>query len=533
MFKKAIVLKVFNTNENYNIAKIRKIIKELGLLKYESIPDFNNIDEVSAVLTNILPKTLLCLTLDSSDERKVLLCNPMSSSHIQTPVKVGELIWYFKDTTFNDVETNNLGFLSIKHYWHSRVSSNISNENPTGTPVTSQELDLFSNFSQIDIHFDNLLDINGQQYLSNFDTKSYFSDSLLLQDGHNNIISLNKKENTGKINIISGTNLEIDDIEESRLNDHASVISINEYSSLDELMFINYFEDSLFLTCDKSQNFVVNNNKNTLKTYEKDILLKLKESNAIENISNNISKNIENNLKPNITIKSEDIYIVSSVQETSEHETYFEDEDDSARYIDSSGKIEIVRSSNQNFNSKITIDEMNDIKLDGDTIYVGNFVRNLVKKNIIDDETLNNPGFNPTTFIETLTDFTNIDNMCGKGDGVILGYEKSLSEPLVLGNTLISLLKDMIDLTNTVIDQNKSLIKEIKSMSDEYINHTHPPIPTAAGPQPVNVSLNVSTHTGFGSKADNFDKKLTETKDRFININQNLKYTLSRFSKTS
>lgn len=534
MFKKAIVLKVFGTNENYSVATVRKIIDEFGLENYECIPDFNDIDITLNIFSNILPKSVLCLTLNSDEERKVLICNPMSSSHLQIPVKVGELIWYFKDTTFSDDEIKNQGFLSINHYWHSRVSSNINNENASLTAIAQQELDVFSNVSQIDIDFNRLLAVNGIDTSEFIQTQTLYSDSLIFQDGNNNIISLNKNIDTAKINIISGFNLETNDIDTSLINDFSSAISLNESSTLNELMSINNFEDSLFLSFDKNQKFITNNNKNTLKTYEKDILTKLRESNTIENITNIVKKN-DDKQKPNIVIKSEDINIISSLNDSEAFLEGFGDEDDDLFYPASNGKIELVRigSINNNFNSKITIDEKNDIKIDGETIYIGNFIRNLANKNIISDDLLSSSDFDPSTFIENLTDFNVINDMCGKGDGVVLGYEKSLSEPLVLGNTLIAMLKDMIDLTNTVIDQNKSLIKEIKSMSDEYVNHTHPPVPTQIGPQPVNASLNVASHSGFGSKADNFDKKLTETKDRLNNINQNLKYALSRFSKTS
>lgn len=536
MFKKAIVLKVFQTNENYNISTIRKIINELGLENYECIPDFNDVDETIEVLDNILPKSVLCLTLNSNEERKVLICNPMSSSHLQTPIRVGELIWYFKDTTFTDDEVSNLGFLSITHYWHSRISSNINNESSSLTSITQQELDLFSNISQIDINFDNLLNINGVDAYSFEESKTQYNDSLLFQDGNNNIISLNKNIDSSKISIISGLNLEIDDIDTALLNDFSSAISLSSYSSTEDLILINNFEDTLFLKFDKDKNFTLDNNKSKLKSYEDNILSKLRESNSIENNTNIIENNNEYT-RSNIIIKSEDINIVSGSNDFEEIHDFFNDEDDEINYQTNNGKIEITRIGNtdQKFNSKILIDEMNDIKIDGETIYVGNFFRNLVSKNIVSDELRFKSDFNPSTYIDTLNedDLNTINDMCGKGNGVILGYEKNLTEPLVLGNTLVTLLKDMIDLTSEVIEQNKNLVKEIKSMSDEYASHTHPPIPTQAGPQPVNASLNISAHDGFGAKADNIDKSLKTTQERLKVVNKNLKYTLSRFSKTS
>lgn len=541
MFKKAIVLKVFQTNENYNIATLRKIINELGLENYECIPDFNDVDETIEVLDNILPKSVLCLTLNSNEERKVLICNPMSSSHLQTPIRVGELIWYFKDTTFTDNEVSNLGFLSITHYWHSRISSNINNESASLTYITQQDLNLFSKVSQIDIDLDNLLDINNVYMFDIDETKTLYNDSFLLQDGNGSVISLNKNSvNSSKISIVSGFDLEIDDIDNSLLNNFSSAISLNSSSSIDELILYENFEDSLFLKIDKDKRFILDSNKSMLKSYEKDILTKLRLSNTTENITNTtenitIASSYEN-IRPNIVIKSEDINIISGPNGAREiNERVSSDEEDNINNKVNNGKIEIIRlgDTDQSFNSKISIDEMNDVKIDGETIYIGNFFRNLVNKNIISDELISKNGLDPLTYIDTLKDFNAINDMCGKGDGVILGYEKNLTEPLVLGNTLVTLLKDMINLTNDVIEQNKILVKEIKSMSDEYVNHTHPPIPTQAGPQSVKASLNVSTHTKFGEKADSIDKSFDTTQKRLKAVNKNLKYTLSRFSKTS
>lgn len=525
MFKKAIVLKVFKANETYALANIKKIISELDLDQYETIPNLDDYDFANTLISRIIPKTIICLSLDANEERKVLLCNPMSSSHIQTPIKVGELIWYFKDTTFDDADLQDKGYLAINHYWHSRVSADINNENPGMSTISGEALNLFSDVSQIDLQFNQLLTLNKQPYTEINKPTTQFNNSLLIQDGNNNIIDMSMKDSTGNIKFISGYDSDVNShVSNESIQTYSSVISINESQKLFDVYSANNFESNVSLSIDAETLPVIDKDKTKYKSFEKDLLSNIKNTNRVENISNIVKK--ENDIrKPLIVIKSEDIVIASELDGTASVES-----DD----LENNGKIDIVRSSNKLFNSRITIDSSDNIRLDGETVYVGNFIRNLIHRNIITEEIINDEkGFNPVTYIESLDDMSQIDDMCGKGTGVILGYEKSLTEPLVLGNTLTTLLKDMINLTQAVIEQNKILVEEVKSMASEYSSHTHPPIATQAGPQPVTASLNVASHNSFNTKSSEIEQKLSETSARFNSVNENLKYVLSRFSKTS
>jgi len=105
--------------------------------------------------------------------------------------------------------------------------------------------------------------------------------------------------------------------------------------------------------------------------------------------------------------------------------------------------------------------------------------------------------------------------MHGKGSGVVLGYEENLSEPLVLGNTLVSILKEIIDNINKIskkVEVSQSNIEDIIL----WINLASPIIGVTA---PAFEKLNFSTTS---EEIENLEK-----------IKNNLSDILSRFSKTS
>jgi hypothetical protein len=164
--------------------------------------------------------------------------------------------------------------------------------------------------------------------------------------------------------------------------------------------------------------------------------------------------------------------------------------------------------------SFIKINNHGDIGIDGNTIYIGNFLKEVVKKNLMSEaEVLFSSEENP---IDALSK-EDLDSMHGTGEGVVLGYDQKLSEPLVLGNSLNVILKDMIELNITLID-------EIDKLSQSLQTHIHVGIPGSG------VSGPMQDPSAFITYSNQSKNSMNNSLDE---IRNNLKFILSRFSKTS
>lgn len=206
---------------------------------------------------------------------------------------------------------------------------------------------------------------------------------------------------------------------------------------------------------------------------------------------------------PSILIKSTDVVIAA-------REELIDSED---RAIDA-GSITIVKSSLDPINeSSINLDRKGNIHLSGKNISIGNFINELVVKDLINYDDI----FTSEEDVIDNIPKEKIDELCGKGESVIIGYDKKHSEPLVLGNSLVTVLKDLIEV-------NISLLDEVEKLSNALQIHTHIGIPISgiSGP-PQDISPYIE-YSNTGKSEINSDLE---------EIRGNLKLILSRFAKTS
>jgi hypothetical protein len=343
-----------------------------------------------------------------------------------------------------------------------------------------------------------------------------------------------------------------------------SMSQINLVKEVDDIFNNDITKNTIIL--DKLEkieesSYVSFDNENTLSTiiYENDNFLdQLIQNNKTQNKKNiTLDTTSDYRDKPNILLKSNDVRIISSHHDDN-NESVEDEESQSTSFTPSlGGEIRLIKQGNQiTKTSQVLLNKNNDIVLDGKTIYLGSFNRFMIDKNLISEsESLKNP----TDIFDNFNDEQKkeVKNLCGKGDGILLGYEKSLSEPLVLGNTLVVLLKDMIELTQLTIDQNKVLNDKVNSLAQEYSVHTHtvnavpnaiPVIPPApAPPAPIGFvgavppaalisvpTLESASHQTFSSTdAVTIDNDLSDIQAKLNDVKSNLKYVLSKFAKTT
>lgn len=204
---------------------------------------------------------------------------------------------------------------------------------------------------------------------------------------------------------------------------------------------------------------------------------------------------VKKNILPSIFIKSNNIRLVAREK--------FEN-----KSIDKSleeGSIRIVKQSNEPSNyAHISLESNGDIAVDGKSILLGNISKEYVRQGIAASHL-------------ALPDEEKLGEMHGNGYGVLIGYDETLSEPLVLGSTLEVMLKELIHI-------NISLVEEIKILTDDLKQHIHLGIPGSGVSGPPQVP---------GPYIDFSTTSQESIILRYENIQNNLREMLSRFAKTS
>ena len=160
------------------------------------------------------------------------------------------------------------------------------------------------------------------------------------------------------------------------------------------------------------------------------------EENTI-NFNNKESINLsdKNKVLPTIFLKTNNLRLIARKQTSNEfqhgHNNNTLDE----------GSIRLIKESN-NFNnySHLLLEDNGDILVDGKSIYIGNFNKELLRKDIIQDldKPLVRKNLNET---ELANLEKKIDKMKGNGSSVFIGYDPEYSEPLVLGESLKTIIK--------------------------------------------------------------------------------------------
>lgn len=259
------------------------------------------------------------------------------------------------------------------------------------------------------------------------------------------------------------------------LNNDASRLYITESDIIDSLDSSFYDTSSLLqlkmidLDKDKSPNEV-----------KKDYLVKNK-SIKIDNFSTNKIE-LSSSSVPSVFIKTNNVRIVARKKRSNIEKSLEE------------GSIRFIKESNEFYNtSHIMLESDGKVLIDGNCVMIGNFEKEAIRQN------------------------NDLSSMHGNGYGVLLGYDKTLSEPLVLGNSLEAILKEVLNI-------NIKLVEEIKTLTDDLQSHIHLGIPGSGVSGPPQVP---KPYTEFSSS------KQSEIIKRYADIQNGLKDILSRFAKTT
>jgi hypothetical protein len=563
MFKRAKVLRVFDKS-NYDQVSYSMLEDTLASLNIQlSIyPEYTDFAR-NELIKELIPNSLFCITQSTINTftNFAFVCYPMSSSNISLIAKPGEDIWYFEDETFEIEDI--VEYPQPRFYWHSKISGNIKSENQSHVETADSVSDLFT--KEINEKVDYLAVIGNyieKQTNASLNSRSrYFSNhnEMSIQGDDGNLIRLGpaSSENvSGSIDIVAGRNHYIFDgnnieniVDESKLlfKEDASRVFISEGGYFNNLISDVYIDVLSPITNIKDKNtddqasFKLDNSKNNILVYEEkeNFYNSIRNVNILENSSNLTLSNFKDDTKkPNITVKSSTINLVAKKDNSNNGEL---------EKLGYKNEIRLIRESDNISNSsQLLLDVNNNIIVDANTIYLGNFNRMLVDKNVINASELNKKDFSIDKISGKAKE--KIKEMAGLGENILIGYEKSLSEPLVLGNTLSILLKDMIELLQLSIDQNRKLNNKLNDLSKEYSSHEHPikslsvNIPATSPPGSPSVgtatgatdaSSNIAQHEKFISEAAGIDKNLNDIQTKLGDVKSNLKYMLSRFVKTS
>jgi hypothetical protein len=193
------------------------------------------------------------------------------------------------------------------------------------------------------------------------------------------------------------------------------------------------------------------------------------------------------------------------------------------------GSIRLVKEGDKFLNySHILMENDGNISIEGSAIKIGDFRKEFMKiNNIRTLEKYESLSENSSFKIDVNNDL--VKNMHGNGYGVLLGYEKSLSEPLVLGNTLIGVLSEVININvstlneiHAIADLQKSDNLAIKAFADLVQTGFN----TLGIPIPPLTFTSDANYTSVINKAGEEIQKLEKIKNNLTDI-------LSRFTKTS
>ena len=207
---------------------------------------------------------------------------------------------------------------------------------------------------------------------------------------------------------------------------------------------------------------------------------------------------------PSVLLKSNDIRIVSRKSSNKDENTSLP-----------AGSIRIIKEAEEfPEHSHICLEEDGQVAIDGKSILLGNFNK-VFERFLASSE-------------------KDVEKMHGSGDGVLIGYDPALSEPLVLGNTLESLIKELIHI-------NIDLVEQVKKLSEDITNHTHSGVmlgggitlPSSKNPATQASTINANNFANLPTGPKSGDQNHEVLTKRYENIQNNLYKMLSRFAKSS
>ena len=287
----------------------------------------------------------------------------------------------------------------------------------------------------------------------------------------------------------------------ANINKDASRLYISECDNIDNFSYYDTFwiTDHDTLLFDKESGFENNEDFIVEKGYLNDEVITRKNLASFPLDENNFSL-------PSILLKSNNIRVVSRKRHENEKDEKSLEE----------GSIRLIKESDSfSSYSHLCLENDGQVLVDGRSILLGNFKKEVVRQEILpEDEALTNLPEDNETFIP----------MHGNGNGLLIGYDENLAEPLVLGNSLESMLKELIHV-------NLYLLDELTKVSNNVLKHTHSGVtPGGAITQPANapptLAVVFDTDKFVGSESGNIET-------RYKNLRDNLVHMLSRFAKTT
>lgn len=567
MFKKAKVIFFLKNNSNDDTINVfRRLYEDNSIQKTQpqysanqsAVDDFN-------FYKNLPTGTILARPNESNSDT-AFFCLPMLSSHISLPVKPGEFIWVFEseDAFYPEGLIKTKPLLQIKHYWLSRIHGTLISEDVNYTDIQRDALITKKIRNRAAGNSDNNQNIN----LPSFDTASvlptnsssntnlgteslyktnagtikpkfvprYFPENneFLLQGSHNAAVSLKsvniKNKPMGAVDIVTGRMsipkdesdiVSFDNLTYVSSNGKKENIAIkmngsikNESGHPENFKSASYYladpgindiheKANFSYTYDASRVFLsekvnIDNTSFYNTTHLKSTSVLSDETNLVSIPSDKMSINEESKLEftnrktsnlkpgntvfgkahhvPSVLVKSNNIRIVARSE-------VIKDEGE----VLQAGSIRLIKQSKDYDNfACLNLEKNGDIVLNGRTIMLG--------------------------------DFRESTNSHGEGDGVLIGYNETISEPLVLGKTLESFLKE-------ILYSNIKIVEEMKILSDALKIHTHKGVMPGQG-----ISLEPLNTVPYEDYSDTESVALIE---RYTNIQDNLFRLLSRFAKTS
>jgi len=276
---------------------------------------------------------------------------------------------------------------------------------------------------------------------------------------------------------------------EANFENDASRIYLSEFDQVDNFLYYDtsFVENQIFPIQEEESKFEISEEKDYLN-----------DTTITFSNFNNESLSLQNKLLPTVLVKSNNIRIISRKQKESEFSKINLEE----------GSIRLIKESNNFLNySHVNLESNGNVLIDGNSILVGNFQKELLKNKIIESEDV---------FL-TRDDIQKLESLRGNGTGVILGYNPDFSEPLVLGETLKAIISELINLNITMAD-------EMKLIAEALQTHIHIGIPgsgVSGIPQKPTPFIDYST-TSHNDLVTKYGK-----------IKNNLKDMLSKFAKSS
>ena len=292
----------------------------------------------------------------------------------------------------------------------------------------------------------------------------------------------------------------------SSLENDASRIYITEFDEVDNFLYCDMswfdFQDNIIF--DMLNKSYIKKNTAKIKNYlpeEKNIIR--------DNLSTTLLKK-NNYMLPSILLKSNNLRFVA-------RKKY---EDTENQKVLNEGSIRLIKESKDFLNySHLCLEDSGQILIDGNTILLGNFKKEAYRQKVINVEDAKKLKDKKINFSED-----KFKSMHGQGGGLLIGHEENLAEPLVLGNTLESMIKEILHI-------NIKLLEEVENITDEFLNHTHAGVfPGKSTTFPPNSPLTSLQVALSNSHVDGENENL---KNRCKALKDNLKDMLSRFAKTT